>query len=91
MGDQLRWQVSEPFRNSLDTGGDRTWPGRLVGLAQKLPHLQVAPSRRHPHLNVLAGDDPPGETPVGLRVHMLVRAKPEKEQEREAGEQRRER
>ena len=30
----------------------------------------------------LAGDDPLGETPVGLRVHMLVRAKPEEEQER---------
>ena len=34
------------------------------------------------HLDQLAGGDPLGETPVGLRVHMLVRAKPEKEQER---------
>jgi len=33
-------------------------------------------------LSRLAGGDPLGETPVGLRVHMLVRAKPEKEQER---------
>ena len=30
----------------------------------------------------LAGGDPLGETPVGLQVHILVRAKPEKEQER---------
>ena len=32
--------------------------------------------------DILAGGDPLGEKPVGLRVHILVRAKPEKEQER---------
>jgi len=39
-------------------------------------------SSGHEQMCGLAGDDPLGETPVGLRVHMLVRAKPEKEQER---------
>ena len=45
-------------------------------------HALAAEKERHEHDGGLAGGDPLGEAPVGLRVHMLVRAKPEKEQER---------